>query len=74
MQIVFSKFRQYRTKKIVGWGDNGETVKYLEYKSNVFSTEGEGCKSSLDEKITVINPPIAVSSNRINSKVIKWLN
>ena len=44
----------------MGWGDNGETVKYLEYKNNLFVPDDGSCKSNLDMKITVINPPIAV--------------
>lgn len=52
-------FKQWRTKKIVGWSDNGEMVKYLEYKNHIFAPEGENCKPNMDEMVTVINPPIA---------------
>lgn len=38
----------------MAWSENGEMVKYVEYKNHLFAPEGEGCKPNMDVSLFII--------------------
>ena len=50
--------RQWRNKEVISWGQEGETVKYYEYKKYFFKPE---LSADWDQDIITVNPIVAVS-------------